>query len=107
MREQKYHLYISANEHSEIIKNLIRLKNKLQSEGRYTDAVDDKIFISENEKYTDKIKPKARANFNGKLSLFLWCKVLFNLSEQTIYTPIVVKRSNLVREHPKTCQKNR
>lgn len=56
---------------------------------------------------TDKIKPKARANFNGKLSLFLWCKVLFNLSEQTIYTPIVVKRSNLVREHPKTCQKNR
>ena len=41
MREQKYHLYISANEHSEIIKNLIRLKNKLQSEGRYTDAVDD------------------------------------------------------------------
>ena len=44
MREQKYHLYISANEHSEIIKNLIRLKNKLQSEGRYTDAVDDLII---------------------------------------------------------------
>ncbi len=32
------------NEHSEIIKNLIRLKNKLQSEGRYTDAVDDLII---------------------------------------------------------------
>ena len=30
--------------HSEIIKNLIRLKNKLQSEGRYTDAVDDLII---------------------------------------------------------------
>ena len=103
MREQKYHLYISANEHSEIIKNLIRLKNKLQSEGRYTDAVDDLIIKFSSAK----IKPKARANFNGKLSLFLWCKVLFNLSEQTIYTPIVVKRSNLVREHPKTCQKNR
>lgn len=43
-KEQKYHLYISANEHSEIIKNLIRLKNKLQSEGRYTDAVDDLII---------------------------------------------------------------
>lgn len=42
--KQKYHLYISANEHSEIIKNLIRLKNKLQSEGRYTDAVDDLII---------------------------------------------------------------
>ena len=101
MREQKYHLYISANEHSEIIKNLIRLKNKLQSEGRYTDAVDDLII-----KFSS-AKMKSIANFNGKLSLFLWCKVLFNLSEQTIYTPIVVKRSNLVREHPKTCQKNR
>ena len=43
MREQKYHLYISANKHSEIIRNLIRFKNKLQSEGRYTDAVDDLI----------------------------------------------------------------
>lgn len=31
MREQKYHLYISANEHSEIIKNLIRLKNKFKA----------------------------------------------------------------------------
>lgn len=108
MREQKYHLYISANEHSEIIKNLIRLKNKLQSEGRYTDAVDDLIIKFSSAKMKSiQIKPKARANFNGKLSLFLWCKVLFNLSEQTIYTPIVVKRSNLVREHPKTCQKNR
>lgn len=38
-----YEGYID-NEHSEIIKNLIRLKNKLQSEGRYTDAVDDLII---------------------------------------------------------------
>ena len=44
MRELQYHLYISANEHSEIIKNLIRFKNKLQREGRYTDAVDDLII---------------------------------------------------------------
>ena len=44
MREPQYHLYISANEHSEIIINLIRFKNKLQSEGRYTDAVDDLII---------------------------------------------------------------
>ena len=32
------------NRATEIIKNLIRLKNKLQSEGRYTDAVDDLII---------------------------------------------------------------
>ena len=44
MREPQYHLYISANEYSEIIKNLIRFKNKLQREGRYTDAVDDLII---------------------------------------------------------------
>lgn len=44
MRELKYHLYISQYEHSEIIKNLIRFKNKLQSEGKYTDAVDDLII---------------------------------------------------------------
>ena len=44
MRELKYHLYISQYEHSEIIKNLIRFKNKLQNEGKYTDAVDDLII---------------------------------------------------------------
>lgn len=44
MRESQYHLYISTNEHSEIIRNLIRFKDKLQREGRYTDAVDDLII---------------------------------------------------------------
>lgn len=44
MREPQYHLYISANEHLGIIRNLIRFKNKLQSEGKYTDAVDDLII---------------------------------------------------------------
>ncbi len=44
MKEPKYHLYSSATEHSEIVKSLIRFKNKLHSEGRYTDAVDDLII---------------------------------------------------------------
>ncbi len=44
MRELQYHLYISANEHSEIIRNLIAFKNKFQSNGRYTDVVDDLII---------------------------------------------------------------
>lgn len=44
MKEPQYHLYITQNEHSEIIKNLIRFKNKLKSEGRYTDAIDDLII---------------------------------------------------------------
>ena len=41
MREQKYHVYLTADEQSRVIQSLIRLKNNLITEGRYTDAVDD------------------------------------------------------------------
>ena len=56
MRELKYHLYISQNERSEIIRNLIRFKNKLQSEGRYTDAVDLIIKFSSAKMKNIRIK---------------------------------------------------
>ena len=41
MKEQKYHLYLSKEEYSEVLQSLIRLKNNLIAQGRYTDAVDD------------------------------------------------------------------
>lgn len=41
MREQKYHVYLTADEQSRVIQSLIRLKNELIEQGRYTDAVDD------------------------------------------------------------------
>ena len=41
MKEQKYHLYLSKEEYSEVLQSLIRLKNSLIALGRYTDAVDD------------------------------------------------------------------
>lgn len=41
MKEQKYHLYLSKDEYSEALQSLIRLKNSLIAQGRYTDAVDD------------------------------------------------------------------
>ena len=41
MREQKYHVYLTADEQSRVIQSLIRLKNNHITEGRYTDAVDD------------------------------------------------------------------
>ena len=41
MKEQKYHLYLSDDEYSEVLQSLIRLKNSLIAQGRYTDAVDD------------------------------------------------------------------
>ena len=44
MKEQKYHLYLSKDEYSEVLQSLIRLKNSLIAQGRYTDAVDDILY---------------------------------------------------------------
>ncbi len=41
MKEQKYHLYLSEEEYRRVLQSLIRLKNSLIAQGRYTDAVDD------------------------------------------------------------------
>ena len=41
MKEQKYHLYLSKDEYSEVLQSLIRLKNSLIAQGRYTDGVDN------------------------------------------------------------------
>ena len=41
MKEQKYHLYLSKEEYSEVLQSLVRLKNSLIAQGRYTDGVDD------------------------------------------------------------------
>ena len=43
MREKKYHIYLTAEEQSRVIQSLIRLKNELLEQGRYTDAVDDVV----------------------------------------------------------------
>ena len=41
VREEKFHIYLTDDEYSEVIQSLIRLKNSLIAQGRYTDAVDD------------------------------------------------------------------
>ena len=41
MKEQKYHLYLSNDEYRRVLQSLIRLKNSLIAQSRYTDAVDD------------------------------------------------------------------
>lgn len=41
MKPEKYHIYLSERERSQIIQSLISLKNNLILQGRYTDAVDD------------------------------------------------------------------
>ena len=53
MVEQKYHLYLSKDEYSEVLQSLIRLKNSLIAQGRYTDGVDDvlcKVMLAKKRK---------------------------------------------------------
>ena len=44
MRGRKYYLYLTEEERSCILQSLVDRKNKLLSEGRYTDAVDEIIY---------------------------------------------------------------
>lgn len=43
MRKQKYYLYLNDAEQRIVLHSLIRLKNRLIQEGRYTDIVDEVI----------------------------------------------------------------
>ena len=54
LKEQKYHLYLSKEEYSEVLQSLIRLKNSLIAQGRYTDGVDDilcKLISAKKRKF--------------------------------------------------------
>lgn len=44
MKEPKYHIYLMYEERKIVINDLIKLRNKLITEGRYTDLVDDLII---------------------------------------------------------------
>ena len=41
MREEKFHIYLNDDEYGRVIQSLIRFKNSLIAQGRYTDGVDD------------------------------------------------------------------
>ena len=54
MREEKFHIYLTDDEYSEVIQSLIRLKNSLIAQGRYTDGVDDvlcKVLSAKKRKF--------------------------------------------------------
>lgn len=52
-----YHIYLTKEELRELMKQLIKSKNKFISMGRYTDAVDDLIIkISKAKRKKLKIK---------------------------------------------------
>ena len=43
MKDTKYHLYLTNEERSEVLKSLIDLKNEMIAQGRYTDVLDEII----------------------------------------------------------------
>ena len=50
MRDPKYHLYLTQDERRMIVGSLIELKNRLISEGRYTDVIDELLVKFTNAK---------------------------------------------------------
>lgn len=44
MKKEKRYLYLSNEEASVVLHSLVRLKNSLIQQGRYTDSVDDLIL---------------------------------------------------------------
>ena len=50
MRNPKYHLYLTQDERRMIIGSLIELRNRLISDGRYTDAIDELLVKFTNTK---------------------------------------------------------
>ena len=43
MKNPKYHVYLSNEERSEVLKSLIDLKNEMIAQGKYTDVLDEII----------------------------------------------------------------
>ena len=50
MRNPKYHLYLTQDERRMIIGSLIELRNRLISDGTYTDAIDELLVKFTNTK---------------------------------------------------------
>ena len=44
MKAPKYHLYLTNEERSEVLKSLIDLKNAFIEQGKYTDVIDEIII---------------------------------------------------------------
>lgn len=48
MRKQKFHIYLDSHERRIMIRSLVKLKNRLLEQCRYTDCVDELIFKVSN-----------------------------------------------------------
>lgn len=43
MKKQRYYLFLNSEETRIVLRSLIRMKNRLAAQGRYTDCVDELI----------------------------------------------------------------
>lgn len=50
MKKPKYHLYLTQDERRMIVSSLIELRNRLISEGKYTDAIYELLVKFTNAK---------------------------------------------------------
>lgn len=50
MKNPKYHLYLTQDERRMIVSSFIELRNRLFSEGRYTDVIDELLVKFTNAK---------------------------------------------------------
>lgn len=55
--KDKYHLYLTSEEHRAVINSLIELRNRLLFQGKYTDVVDE-LLIKFTRAKMKKIKVK-------------------------------------------------
>ena len=57
MKDPKYHIYLTNEERSEVLKSLIDLKNEMIAQGRYTDVLDEIIVKLYKARKKNIIKP--------------------------------------------------
>ena len=57
MKDPKYHIYLTNEERSEVLKSLIDLKNEMIVQGKYTDVLDEIIVkLYKSRKKNKKVK---------------------------------------------------
>lgn len=44
MKRKDFHIYLTEQERTQVIRSLIELKNSLMAQGKYTDVVDDVLI---------------------------------------------------------------
>ena len=71
MKTPKYHLYLTNEERSEVLKSLIDLKNDLIGQGRYTDVIDEIII---------KLSCARKKNIKVICNMILCSKMAFSTS---------------------------